>query len=90
MSSARLSRTASPSRRGDPKGLLPGINAAIAQMLADNKVDEFVAKADELGDVAVEVSADAPLTGASEALHKNIGKPIIFLPAFHFAHYHHQ
>ena len=45
---------------GDPKGLLPGINAAIAQMLADNKVDEFVAKADELGDVAVEVSADAP------------------------------
>ena len=33
---------------------------AIAQMLADNKVDEFVAKADELGDVAVEVSADAP------------------------------
>ena len=29
-------------------------------MLADNKVDEFVAKADELGDVAVEVSADAP------------------------------
>lgn len=47
-------------QKGDPKGLLPGINAAIAQMLADNKVDEFVAKADELGDVAVEVSADAP------------------------------
>ena len=47
-------------QKGDPTGLLPGINAAIAQMLADNKVDEFVAKADELGDVAVEVSADAP------------------------------
>lgn len=47
-------------QKGDPKGLLSGINAAIAQMLADNKVDEFVAKADELGDVAVEVSADAP------------------------------
>lgn len=47
-------------QKGDPKGLLPGINAAIAQMLADNKVDEFVAKADELGEVAVEVSADAP------------------------------
>ena len=47
-------------QKGDPKGLLPGINAAIAQMTADNKMDEFVAKADELGDVAVEVSADAP------------------------------
>lgn len=47
-------------QKGDPKGLLPGINAAIAKMLEENKMDEFVALADELGEVAVEVSADAP------------------------------
>ena len=28
--------------KGDPKGLLPGINEAIADMLAKGKVDEFV------------------------------------------------
>lgn len=44
--------------KGDPKGLLPGINAAIAQMLSENKVEEFIAAADALGDVAVEVSAE--------------------------------
>ena len=43
--------------KGDPKGLLPGINAAIADMIANNKIDEFVELADSLGDVAVEVSA---------------------------------
>lgn len=43
--------------KGDPKGLLPGINAAIADMIANGKIDEFVALADSLGDVAVEVSA---------------------------------
>lgn len=45
-------------QKGDPKGLLPSINEAIAKMLAENKMDEFVAQADELGDVAVEVSAE--------------------------------
>ena len=44
--------------KGDPKGLLPGINAAIAEMIANGKIDEFVELADSLGDVAVEVSAD--------------------------------
>ena len=46
--------------KGDPKGLLPGINAAIAKMTSENKIDEFIAAADALSGVAVEVSADAP------------------------------
>lgn len=46
--------------KGDPKGLLPGINAAIAKMTSENKIDEFIAAADELSGVAVEVTADAP------------------------------
>ena len=44
--------------KGDPKGLLPGINEAIADMLANDKVTEFIAEAEALGDVAVEVSAE--------------------------------
>ena len=44
--------------KGDPKGLLPGINEAIADMLKNNKVDEFIADADSLADVAVEVTAE--------------------------------
>lgn len=44
--------------KGDPKGLLPGINEAIADMLKNNKVDEFIADADALADVAVEVTAE--------------------------------
>ncbi len=44
--------------KGDPKGLLPGINKAIADMLENNKVDEFIAAADALNDVAIEVTAD--------------------------------
>ena len=44
--------------KGDPKGLLDGINAAIAKMTADNKIETFIADADSLADVAVEVSAD--------------------------------
>ena len=44
--------------KGDPKGLLPGINAAIAEMVENGKIDEFVELADSLGDVAVEVSAE--------------------------------
>lgn len=46
--------------KGDPKGLLPGINAAIAKMTSENKIDEFIADADALSGVAVEVTADAP------------------------------
>ena len=45
-------------QKGDPKGLLDGINAAIAKMTAENKVETFIADADALADVAVEVSAD--------------------------------
>lgn len=44
-------------QKGDPKGLLDGINAAIAKMNAENKVETFIADADALADVAVEVSA---------------------------------
>ncbi len=45
-------------QKGDPKGLLDGINAAIAKMTSENKIDTFKADADALADVAVEVSAD--------------------------------
>jgi polar amino acid transport system substrate-binding protein len=44
--------------KGDPQGLLPGINAAIADMVANKKVEQFIADADALADVAVEVSAE--------------------------------
>lgn len=44
--------------KGDPKGLLDGINAAIAKMTAENKIETFLADADSLADMAVEVSAD--------------------------------
>ena len=43
--------------KGDPKGLLPGNNEAIADMLAKGKVDEFVKAADSLENVWQEVSA---------------------------------
>lgn len=46
--------------KGDPKGLLPAINAAIAKMQAENAVETFIADADALSGVAVEVSVDAP------------------------------
>lgn len=46
--------------KGDPKGLLPAINEAIAKMVAENAVETFIADADALSGVAVEVSADAP------------------------------
>ncbi len=45
-------------QKGDPKGLLDGINAAIAKMTSENKIETFIADADSLADVAVEVSAD--------------------------------
>ena len=44
--------------KGDPKGLLPGINEAIADMLANDKVTEYIELADSLGDVLVEVTAE--------------------------------
>ena len=44
--------------KGDPKGLLPVINAAIADMIKNDKVTEFIAAADALADVAQEVSAE--------------------------------
>ena len=44
--------------KGDPKGLLPGINAAIADMIKEGKVDAFISAAQALDDVAQEVSAE--------------------------------
>ena len=44
--------------KGDPKGLLPGINEAIADMLDKGKVTEFEDVAASLEDVLVEVSAE--------------------------------
>ncbi len=48
-------------QKGDPKGLLPAINEAIAKMNEENKIEQFIADADALSGVAVEVSADAPI-----------------------------
>ncbi len=45
--------------KGDPKGLLPGINEAIADMLEQNKVADFIAEAEALRDVRIEVTAEA-------------------------------
>ena len=50
-------------QKGDPKGLLPGINEAIAKINEENKIEEFIALADSLSGVAEEVSADAPTEG---------------------------
>ena len=44
--------------KGDPKGLLPGINEAIADMLEKGKVTEFEDSALSLEDVLVEVTAE--------------------------------
>ena len=41
--------------KGDPKGLLPGINEAIAKMTSENKMEEFIAAADELSGKAVQL-----------------------------------
>lgn len=46
--------------KGDPKGLLPAINEAIAKMKEENAVEQFIADADALSGVAEEVSVDAP------------------------------
>ena len=45
--------------KGDPKGLLDGINAALAKMASRTRSRRFIADADALADVAVEVSADS-------------------------------
>ena len=45
--------------KGDPKGLLPGINDAIADMISKGKIDEFVKTAGSLEDVWQEVSAES-------------------------------
>ena len=45
-------------QKGDPKGLLPAINAAIDKMNEANMLETFIADADSLADVAVEVSAN--------------------------------
>ena len=44
--------------KGDPKGLLPGINEAIADMLEKGKVTEFSEFANSLEDVWQEISAE--------------------------------
>ena len=44
--------------KGDPKGLLPAINAAIAKMTEANMLETFIADAGKLADVAVNVTAD--------------------------------
>lgn len=43
--------------KGDPKGLLPKINEAIAKMKEENKIEDFKKQANELADVWQEVSA---------------------------------
>ena len=45
--------------KGDPKGLLDGINEAIEQLKAENKIEEFQAAVDKIQGIE-EVSADAP------------------------------
>ena len=45
--------------KGDPKGLLPRINEAIAKLLEENKVEEFIAIVDQIQGIE-EVSAEAP------------------------------
>ena len=41
-------------QKGDPRGLLPSINETIAKLLADGKIEQFIADADALSDQAVE------------------------------------
>lgn len=43
--------------KGDPKGLLPEINEAIAKMKEENKIEDFKKQANDLADVWQEVSA---------------------------------
>ena len=41
--------------KGDPKGLLPGINAAIAKLNSENKLQSFIDAANDLSTKAVEI-----------------------------------
>ena len=41
-------------QKGDPKGLLPGINAAIAKLNSENKLQSFIDAANELATKAVD------------------------------------
>ncbi len=42
--------------QGDPKGLLPGINAAIAKLNSENKLQSFIDAANDLSTKAVEAN----------------------------------
>ena len=44
--------------KGDPKGLLPKINEAIAKLTEENKIEEFKANAEAKADILQEVSAE--------------------------------
>ena len=44
--------------KGDPKGLLPKINEAIAKLNEEGKIDEFKASAEEKADILEEVTAE--------------------------------
>ena len=46
--------------KGDPKGLLPAINAAIAKMNEENKLESFISAADALKDMWQEVTPEDP------------------------------
>ena len=52
--------------KGDPKGLLPKINEAIAKMNEENKIEEFKKTANEYADVWQEVSAPEEDTESEE------------------------
>ena len=52
--------------KGDPKGLLPKINEAIAKMNEENKIEEFKQKASEYADIWQEVSAPEEDTEGEE------------------------
>lgn len=41
-------------QKGDPKGLLPSINETIAKLVADGKIEQFIADAEALSDQAIE------------------------------------
>ncbi|MCI7618172.1 MAG: transporter substrate-binding domain-containing protein [Firmicutes bacterium] len=52
--------------KGDPKGLLPKINEAIAKMNEENKIEEFKKTANDYADVWQEVSAPEEDTESEE------------------------
>ena len=52
--------------KGDPKGLLPKINEAIAKMTEENKIEEFKETASDYADVWQEVSAPEEDTESEE------------------------